>query len=188
VAGALRPAKPLSEVLAHGRLHEIAAAIEDLNAVEFERLPPGQRTLILVKCDDIVSSGDEDLKSASSRFLELLLARGLLLPKEDYRGIVGPAIRWAFEQVHHGKQGSTTLQIALERAATEARDPAHVVLVEELLAFLKAITVEDKPNWYLQILRNLLGALMANQACQTNVDELAAVMKKVNRTQRSRTD
>ena len=186
LAGALRPAKPLSEVLAHGRLHEVAAAIEVFNASEFAQLPEGQRTLVLLKCDDIVNSGDESLRPASARFLELLLERGLLLPKEDYSGIVTPAIDWSLEQYYHGKQGSVTLQLALERAATEAREDAHAVIVNELLHFLSKIRLDDKPNWYLQTLRNLINALMSNPACRTNVMELAKVMKNVNRIQRQK--
>lgn len=50
LTGALaQPTKPLSDVLAHGRLHELASVIEDYSAAEFVALPPGQRVLILAK-------------------------------------------------------------------------------------------------------------------------------------------
>ena len=49
LSGALRATRPLSEILAHGRLHELAAALQGLSPDEFIKLPEGQRELILVK-------------------------------------------------------------------------------------------------------------------------------------------
>jgi serine/threonine-protein kinase len=185
LAGALRPRRPLSEILAHGRLHEIATALEDLNAEEFSRLADGQRTLILLKCDDIVNSGEEELRAASARFLELLLSRAILLGPDDYQGIVAPAIYWAFEQVNYGRQGSVTLQNALERAASEAREGAHGVIAGELIKFLASISIGDKPGWYLRTMRNVLNALMANPVCRIRATELGIQLKAVNRAQRA---
>lgn len=186
LAGSLRVTKPLSEVLSHGRLHEVAGAIEQLDADDFTRLPRGQRALVLLKCEDIVTSGVDTLRSAGISFLETLLRIGLNLPKDDYRKIVSPSISWAYEEYSNGKQGSPVLQSALERAATEARADAHTVLAEELLAFLKPLDLEGKPNWYLQVVRNLLNSLMANQVCEVNIAELSDAMRDVNRIQRAR--
>lgn len=136
LASSLRVTKPLSDVLAHGRLHELAAAMESLDAEQFSRLPVGQRKLMLIKCEDIVGSGDESLKSAGARFLELLVILGLHLTKEEYQGIVEPAFFWAFEQLYNGKQGNSLIQDALELAAAEAREDAHAVLSIEMLKFL----------------------------------------------------
>jgi hypothetical protein len=68
LAGALLPSRPLSEVLGHGKLHEIAAALRDITADSFMRLPAGQRELVLVKLDDIVSSEDTNLEYAAASF------------------------------------------------------------------------------------------------------------------------
>lgn len=187
LAGSLRVTKPLSEVLSHGRLHEVAGAIEQLDADDFSRLPKGQRALVLLKCEDVVSSGVENLRSAGISFLETLLRIGLHLPKDDYRKIVTPSINWAYEEYSFGKQGNGILQTALDRAATEARSDAHTVLAEELLAFLKSKEdLASKPNWYLQVLRNLLNSLMANQVCEDNIAELSNAMRDINRIQRAR--
>jgi hypothetical protein len=118
----LSATKPLSEVLAHGRLHELASALEDLSAEDFCKLPEGQRVLILAKIADIVSSGESQLQIASEQFLNLLLPRGLLLEKEDYRQIVHPAIVWAFERTFGGPfVGSSKIRRALEDAAHSSR-------------------------------------------------------------------
>jgi serine/threonine protein kinase len=186
LAGSVRVTRPLSEILAHGRLHEVAAAIERLDADDFSRLPKGQRALVLLKCDDVVSSGVDSLRSAGISFLETLLRIGLFLPKDDYRKIVAPAIDWAYEQDTFGRPGNGTLQMALERAAEEARQDAHSVLTQEFLTFLKDKDLSAKPNWYLQVLRNFLNSLLANQACEDNVTELSLVMRDVNRIQRGR--
>ena len=186
LAGSVRVTRPLSEVLSHGRLHEVANAIERLDADDFSRLPKGQRALVLLKCEDIVDSGVDSLRSAGISFLETLLRIGLHLPKDDYRKIVKPSVDWAFEQYSFGKQGNGVLQVALERAAADARIDAHTVLSEEFIEFLKEKDLGAKPNWYLQVLRNLLNSLLANQACEDNIAELGSAMRDINRIQRSR--
>lgn len=186
LADSARITKPLSEVLAHGRLHEVAAAIESLEADDFARLPKGQRALVLLKCEDVVSSGADSLRSAGISFLETLLRIGLLLPRDDYRQIVRPAIDWAYDQDTYGRQGNWALQGALVSAAESAREDAHAVLTEELLSFLAEKNLSEKPNWYLQVLRNFLTSLMANPACDDRVAELGTVMRDVNRIQRPR--
>lgn len=186
LADAGRVTKTLSEVLSHGRLHEVAAAIEALDADDFSRLPKGQRALVLLKCEDVVTSGVESLRSASISFLETLLRIGVHLPKDDYRQIVKPAIDWAYEQESYGRPGNKALQAALDAAATVARQDAHTVISEELLAFLKIHSLSDKPNWYLQVLRNLLNSLLANQSCDEHVSDLTLVMREVNQIQRGR--
>lgn len=186
LAGSVRVTRPLSEVLSHGRLHEVANAIERLDADDFSRLPKGQRALVLLKCEDIVDSGVDSLRSAGISFLETLLRIGLHLPKDDYRKIVKPSIGWAFEEYSFGKQGNGVLQIALERAAADARVDAHTVLSEEFIEFLKEKNIGTKPNWYLQVLRNFLNSLLANQACEDNIAELGSAMREINRIQRAR--
>jgi serine/threonine protein kinase len=129
LAGALsQPSKPLSDVLAHGRLHELAAAIENLSATEFSVLPPGQRILILSKFVDIVGSNEPSLLYAAERLLQLMLTRGLLLDSASYREIVAPAFEWAFERDFEGRQGREPIRKALEEAAFLARDGAYEVL------------------------------------------------------------
>jgi serine/threonine protein kinase len=187
LAGALRATKPLSEVLAHGRLHELASALEDLSAEDFCKLPEGQRVLILAKIADIVSSGESQLQIASEQFLNLLLPRGLLLEKEDYRQIVHPAIVWAFERTFGGPfVGSSKIRRALEDAAHRARVAAHEVIKEEFVAYLNGVDLERKENWYLQATRELIETLLANQSCTTGSAELACALKKVNAIQRAR--
>ena len=186
LANSLRVTKPLSEILAHGRLHEVASAIESLDSDQFSSLPPGQRALVLLKCDDIVSSGEENLKPAAARFLELLVVLGLHITKDEYREVVKPAFYWAFDQSYSGKQGNAPLQNAIERASGDARVDAHTVITEELLQFLQNVKLEEKPNWYLQVLRNIISTLMASQVCAANISELAKFMRDVNRIQRAK--
>lgn len=186
LADAGRVTKSLAEILAHGRLHEIATAIESLDAEDFSRLPKGQRALILLKCDDVVTSGVDALRSAGISFLETLLRIGIHLPADDYRQIVKPAVDWAYEAESYGRAGNRALQDALEAAASVVRQEAHAVISEELLGFLVNIDLDGKPNWYLQALRNLINSLMANQACDAHVSELSSAMREINRMQRSR--
>jgi len=186
LAGALRPLKPLSEVLAHGRLHELANAIEEFSPTEFSKLPEGQRALILVKVLDIVASNELDLQFASERFLDLLLSRSMFLDKEEYRGIVIPAIEWGFKRKFNGEIGRETLRRALEQAAYDSRSEAHDVLKEEFAKFLKDTDFTDKEEWYLHVVRKVIQTLLANPSCTTGATKLAAILRQVNQIQRSR--
>jgi serine/threonine protein kinase len=129
LTGALaQPTKPLSDVLAHGRLRELASVIEDYSAAEFMLLPPGQRVLILAKISDVVNSNDRNLTSAAEGFLELMLTRGVLLDKEHYREVVQPSIQWAFEkEFDTGGVGRESIRKSLEVASFVSRDGAFDV-------------------------------------------------------------
>jgi serine/threonine-protein kinase len=184
--GALRPSRPLSEVLAHGRLHELAAAIELYSPGELAKLPAGQRGLILAKVADIVSSDDPRLMFAAEQFLSLLLTRGIYLAGADYSEIVQSAISWAFERSFEGKLGKDSLRRALEQAATVAEGDAHEVLRTEVTAFLARVSLDDRDAWYLHAVRDVVEALLANPACTTGAEDLARGLRRVNEIQRRR--
>jgi hypothetical protein len=187
LAGALLPSRPLSEVLGHGRLHEIAAALRDLTAESFMRLPEGQRALVLVKLDDIVGSDDGQLEYAAAQFLELMITRGLLLGADDYREIARPAMNVAFEKDFEGRPlGRRSVREAIEEAAVAAHGPAFSVLLAEFLSFVNWTVLDDKPVWFLHDLREILHVLLANQSCFAGAAELASALRSVNRVQRRR--
>jgi len=185
LAGALRPLKPLSEVLAQGALHEVCSALEELSADELARLPAGQKALILAKLSDVVTRGNPELERASIDFLHLLLTRGILLEKEDYREIVKPGIEWGLaKELRTGTTGSDTVRRALIQAAEQARGDSHVVLQEETAGFLKNASLDDKPRWYLHSVRKILETLLANPSCESGASELAKSYKTIVRLQR----
>lgn len=187
LAGALsQPSKPLSDVLAHGRLHELAAAIENMEASEFAALPAGQRVLILAKLSDVVGSNDYNLIFAAEHLLELMLTRGLLLTKDDYVEIATPAIHWAFEKEFDGRIGRESLRKTLEEAAFLARDGAYEVLKDEFLAFFGKLAIDNKEDWYLHTLREVIQALMANPTCDTGSSQLGQAFRNVNKAQRAK--
>ncbi|HVP48387.1 MAG TPA: serine/threonine-protein kinase [Bryobacteraceae bacterium] len=189
LAGALQlPSKPFSEVLSHGRLHELALSLESLTASDIVRLPMGQRDLLTSKINDLVTSNEPSLQYPSERFLELMLTRGVFLPKEDYRDIVTPAIEWAFERTFDHRLGKNTIREALEVAGFTARAEAHQVLLEEFTAFLNRARLDDKEDWYLHAIREVIVALMANPACTEGAGALKTSLRNVNRIQRSRTE
>jgi hypothetical protein len=186
LASALSATKPVSEVLAHGRLHEIALALQDMSAEEFMKLPEGQRTLILVKLDDVVESHEPNLQYAAAQFLELLLTRGVLLDKESYRRIVGPAINRGFELTYGASIGRKALRDEIERAASLARTDAHSVLQDEFIAFLDRVDFDRMPDYLLHECREVLQALLANPACNQGARRLADFLRRVNKEQSTR--
>ncbi len=186
LAGALRPVKPFSEVLAYGRLHELANAVEEFTPEEFAKLPEGQRVLILAKISDIVGSGEAQLQYASERFLELLLERGILLSESEYCEVVIPSIRWGFELKFAQHLGRDSLRRALERAAYTARGSSHEVLRQEFAKFLEQADMKNKEDWYLHAVRQVLQALLANPSCTGQSGELVQGLRTVNQLQRTR--
>jgi predicted Ser/Thr protein kinase len=187
--GALQlPSKPLSEVLAHGRLHEMAVSVEALADREIANLPVGQRDLLITKVADVVASHDPALQYPAARFLELMLTRGVLLPAEDYKDIVKPAVSWAFDLVFEdGRKGRLALREALEVAAFVSHGDAYKVFVDEFTTFLAAIDdLDSKENWYLQGIREIVTALLANPSCVVSLPALKEALRDVNRITRDR--
>jgi serine/threonine protein kinase len=188
LSGALQiPARPLSELLMYGKLHEIALHLESLTATDVFNLPLGQRELLVAKINGVVTSNDPGLEFASERFLHLMLTRGIFLPKDDYRDIVVPAIEWAFEKVFVVRLGKVALRDAIEIAAFSARGDSHQVLMEEFTKLLGRIRLEDKEDWFLHAVREVIAALMANPACTESSPELKQAFRAVNKIQRSHT-
>lgn len=186
LASAFLANKPLSEVLAHGRLHEIALALQDMTADDFMKLPAGQRTLVLVQLDDVVESPEPNLQLAAAQFLELLLTRGILLEKESYRRIVGPAINRGFERDYGQYMGRRTLRDALQGAASLARVDAYSVVEEEFVAFMERAQLDGMPAYLLHECRGVLKALLANPACNHGAMNLAEFLRRVNKEQSER--
>jgi serine/threonine protein kinase len=186
LSGALQiPARPLSELLMYGRLHEIALHLESLTAADVANLPAGQRDLLVAKISGVVTSNDPGLEFASERFMELLLTRGLFLPKDDYRDIVMPAIEWAFEKMFFTRLGKLTLRDSIEEASFIARGDAYQVLTDEFTKLLERTNLEDREVWFLHAVREVIAALMANPACVSSSPELKKAFKAANKIQRS---
>ena len=186
LASAFSTNRPLSEVLAHGRLHEIAVALQGMTADDFMKLPAGQRTLILVKLDDVVESPEPNLQLAAAQFLELLLTRGILLEKESYRRIVGPAINRGFERDFGQYMGRRTLRDALQSAAAVTRAEAYLVVEEEFVAFMERAQLSGMPAYLLHECRGVLQALLANPTCNAGAKKLAEFLRRVNKEQSER--
>jgi serine/threonine protein kinase len=187
LAGAItQPTKPLSDVLAHGKLHELAILIEEYSPSAFKALPAGQRVLIMEKVNGVLLSDDERLDLAGERFLELLVTRGVFIDVESYREIVQPAIQWAFERKFDTYVGRPSIRKALESAALDSRDGAFEVLTSELLAHLSTVDFDDKPEWYLHSMRGLLQTIMANPTCEDVALEFGKLLRKINKAQRAR--
>jgi serine/threonine protein kinase len=178
--------KPLSDVLAHGRLHELAAALDELTPSEFAKLPMGQRVLILEKLGSVTASNEEKLLSAAEELLELLLSRGILLPKDDYREVVTPAVDWAFGDEHSISRAGQNIRIALEKAAYESRGDSHAIIVEEVCERLSDYDWEQKPDWFLHSVREVISTLLANPSCTSSVEGLRKILRTANKIQKSR--
>jgi hypothetical protein len=157
-----------------------------LSATDVVNLPVGQRDLLVSKITDVAGSNEPTLEYASERLLELMLTRGVYLPSEDYRDIVRPAVDWAFEKRFGDRIGKLTLRDALEIAAFVARGEAHKIIMEEFIALLGRVDLEQMDNSYLHTFREVIVALLANPACTEGSPQLKVAFRRVNSIQRSR--
>jgi len=187
LTGALGLQKPLSEILARGKLNELSFAIEQLTPETFAALPAGQRSLILAKVQSVTTAEEESLVYPGASLLDLLVERGIAISPEDYRPIVVSALQWAFEKTYpNGQQGRPSLQDHLKQACLKARGQSHGVLREEVQTFLETIQLEERPDWYLHNLRDVLSYLLANPSFIEDPSALASRLAQINRIQRSR--
>ena len=184
----LTPTRPFAETLSQGRLHEVAGVLRELDAVGFVQLSEGQRALILVKLDDILGAEDPNLSYATAEFLELLILRGVRLDQDSYRTIAGPALDRAFAYDYDGRLGRRSLQDAIQDASAVVTGEVFIVLATEVVTFVEDQVLEDKPGWYLQGLRQILQALLANPACTAGAKQLADALRIVNRAQANSRD
>ncbi len=60
------------------------------------------------------------------------------------------------------------------------------MLKDEFLSFFGTLHLEDKEDWYLHTIREVIEALMANPTCDAGAAELGEAFRKINKTQRSR--
>ena len=178
LVGALQPARPLSEVLTQGSLYEIANALEDLSAVEFARLPAGQRSLVLLTIEDVLSTNDPKLKFASERLIALLVERGIMLNDPEFTAVVRSALHWAFNEIIRGKHGSNQVRLGLKVAAYESRGHSHDVLTTVLGEFTDDCDLNSLEHFALIGLRDILQSLLANPACSADEDKLVAAMRE----------
>jgi len=183
---ALASIRPLSEILAHGRLHELSAALEDISPADLAQLPEGQRALILAKLGDITSSGNEKLVYAGEELLELLLVKGTLLSADEYREIVSPAIPWGFETFFGPRRGSQRIRKAIEQAAHGARGGSHQVIMVEFCKAMKEYDYGDREDWFLHSVRAVVQSLLANPSCTSGAKDLVKILQAVNKIQSSR--
>ena len=183
LAGAFRiPSKPFSEVLGQGKLHELTLALDPMTANDIAQLPGGQRDLLLEKIIDLADSDEPNLQYPTERLLQLMVTRGVLLDRKDYREIVKPAIARGFDAAI----GRATLRDALEEAAFNSREDAHSVLMEEFIPLFKGLSLDDKERWFLHGVREIIAALMANPSCSQSSTDLRETLRAVNKIQRSR--
>ena len=180
--GALRLERVLSEVLASGRLHEIAIAFEQLDPEQFNALPKGQKTLVLVRLGDIVAN--PQLQPASEQFLRLLLTGGLLLSKNEYKQIVEPSIRCGIEEPHRDFVGSRNIKNAIVEAAAQARSDPHDVLTKAMISYLDESDLASKDDWFLSGARDIVQILLANPVCGGAATRSGKILRDINDNQR----
>jgi serine/threonine-protein kinase len=179
--------QPLSAILAEGQLHEVLASIRDMSPEAFMELPPGQRLLVLGKCEDLVAAEHDRLALARAEFLSVLSRLAIHVPADRYRPIADAAIRTGFEYQRPGLTwiGDSRVRDALGEAAMKTGPSNHEVLSECLISWLDHTALDQKENWFFHAARELVDRLLANPNCNDNhAERLAEHRQQINRLQR----
>jgi hypothetical protein len=188
LASAFQSHAPLSTVLARGQLHEVMATIREMEPNDFIQLPPGQRLLILSKCQDVVLSDDARLGTARADFLSVLPVLAHLISPTDYAEIVAPAIDHGFgrEEQYAYSYRDRSIREAMNRAAEVVGQQNHSVIVKALLEWVeRGGGLAGRPHWYYHALRLLVTRLMANTHCSdADARKLADKLAEINKCQR----
>ena len=179
--------QPLSVTLAEGQLHEVIAAIRDMTPEEFMELPAGQRTLVLMKCEDLIAAEDDRLALARAEFISVLSRLTLHAPTEQYRPIAEAALHFGFEYERPGMGwiGDRRVREALNEAAMKVGSANHAAISDRVVAWLGQIELDVREGWFFHSLRELLDRLLADPACQeVHATKLGTYRRKINQLQR----
>jgi hypothetical protein len=177
----------LSDVLVEGHLHEIIAALREMDPNEFIQIKAGARLLVLNKALDVIENDDAKLDRARNEFLRILPVLAVHVDADRYQRIVSRALPMAFEHPYGKWIGDRDIREGLHEACVHA-EANHGVLAEEFLSYLEKTTLEARPGWFYHAVRDVLVRLMTNTRC---TDELAnrldQMLQRINRLQREAT-
>ncbi|MCA9011223.1 MAG: serine/threonine protein kinase [Planctomycetaceae bacterium] len=179
--------QPLSSLLAAGQLHEIIAAIRDLTPDEFMELPPGQRLLVMDKCEDLLAASDERLATARAEFFAVIVVLAIHAPTDRYRPLAEGGIQIGYELKRTGGEwiGDRRVRDAMREASIRVGAANHAVLAECVVNWLDDTKLEEKEAWFFHAVRELFDRLLANPHCS---DEHAALLsgrrREINKLQR----
>lgn len=170
----------LSDVLAAGPLHEVIAALREMDCDDFMRLKVGERLLVLNKALDVVENDDPKIERARLEFLRLLPVLAIHVESDRYRRIAKHALVLGFERLSGKWIGDREIRLTLQDACLRVV-ANHEVLVADLLAFLEAVEFEEKPRWFFHEVRELLSRLMVNSTCgDKDAEQLDRMLQRVN--------
>jgi serine/threonine protein kinase len=181
---ALQPYGSLAEILSHGSIHEIQAALIKMEPRNYAELPIGQQLLIISNVKELIEVDQFNMRSAVASLLSELVRVGYQSRESDYAFVIEHSYHYGYEKQYNGQRlGNSQLRDSLNQVATISQQSAHQILSEKLLFFLKNLgSLEKKEKWYYHDLKNLLRNLLANPYCAANdAERLVECLEKVNK-------
>lgn len=181
IRSAFRADIPLSELLTEARLHEIAAALRQMSAEDFNARPRGQKLLLVNRLKDLLRTDKPAVRTGTAEVVALLTRLARFEGQNEYRPIISAAFTWGFEKSYGPNwQGDDNIRDALIASAKAGNESAHQVLASEFLAFLNIDALGNLPRWYAHDVRLFVTALLANPSCGKEADDLAVLYDKLN--------
>ncbi|MFO1435362.1 MAG: serine/threonine-protein kinase [Gammaproteobacteria bacterium] len=181
IRSAFRSDVPLSALLTEARLHEIAAALRQMSPEDFAVKPRGQKLLLVNRLKDLLRTDKPELRTGTAEVIALLTHLARFEGEGEYRPVINAAFEWGFEKAFGPNwQGHDQIRNALIASAKAANEAAHRIVSTEFLAFMKGKELAGLPRWYAHDVRLLVTALLANQNCGNEADDLAVLYDGLN--------
>ena len=163
---ALTPNPSLSTTLANGPLHEVQAALSQMQPSEYAELPVGQKLLVVSRVRSLIEADLTHMQKAVASLLTELVRVAFSTRTEDYTFIITEALRYGYE-VSYGEnwRGNPPLREAVTGVALECPGSIHVLVADAVLALVDKEPNGSEEAWYYNSLRVLLQNLLANPHC-----------------------
>jgi serine/threonine-protein kinase len=174
---ATRPHSNLTNILSKGALHEMIAALSEMDESSFSEIPAGQRILILTRVKTLINHDDYKLRNPAASFLTQLVRVGSKISEAEYKFVADSAFKYGFDLNYSETWvGNPDIRTELGKVALTSSPGIHRVLTNSLMSFYSKEKLTDKEGWYWHDLRIIVQNLLTNTACSNEVGEKLAVI------------
>ncbi len=172
--------RPLSELIAGGRLHEIHAVLSKMTPDEFNAKPKGQKLAIIMRIKGLLRIEKRELVRPTIDMLSVII-RLAVNEEEHYEEIVRAGFKWGFEREYGlDWKGDKNIRESIIIAADEKKDIVHETIAKIFIEFVDEDKMGEYPGWYNHDLRVIVMHLLANRCCEKYADDLAHLYDKMN--------
>lgn len=178
---ATRPHSNLTNILSQGAMHEMIAALSEMDESSFREIPAGQRILILTRAKTLVNHDEFKLRNPAASFLTQLIRVGSKISENDYKFIADSGFKYGFDLNYSETWvGNPDIRTELGKISLTCSPNIHKVISDSLFAFYSKEKLSGKEGWYWHDIRIIVQNLLTNTACSDETGgKLATILEDV---------